>query len=521
LFKRASVLALVIACLSSIALTTAGTVDRDESKQWLRLADPNAAPEVRMSIDVDETAPFGTSRRTAAPRGSQVALPPRGEVFEGITDRTGVTPPDPNGDAGLAHYVQTVNQPEGAKFAVFDKTGGVVAGPRSMERFWSDGICSRNGQGDPVVKYDSLDDRWVMSQLGFRAGKFGPVAPFYLCVFVSTTGDIRDGGTAYTFFISKDLFPDYPKLGVWNDAYYMTMHLYGSRGPRGQAVIALDRDKMLAGEPAEQVIFFVNPDDYGILPSDVDGPTPPPDGAPNYLVVVKDDDVRAAQDRLNLYGFHVDWSNPDQSNIQTIAQLPTPSFDSKMCKHSLICVPQRGTRMRLDVLASDPQGTFTMHPTSYRNFGTHESLVLNHTVQVGPARAGVRWYELRDPAGVPVIHQAGDIRRRHQSRWIASVSMNGFGDIAVGYSASGQKRYPSIRYSARAETDPPGRMPQGERVLVAGGASQGDSPRWGDYTSMSVDPADDCTFWYTNQYYPRGSEFWHTAIASIAMPGCS
>ena len=513
-------LALVVVCLASIALTTVGTVAQERSSRWLRLADPDAAPDVRSSVDVEETLPFGDADIKLG-RGPRLVQPAPGTVFDGIADKTGVTPPDPNGDAGPTHYVQTVNQPEGAEFAVFDKTGGVVAGPRPIEKLWSEGICSRNGQGDPVVKYDGAADRWVISQLGFRAGKFGPLAPFYLCVFVSASGDIRDGGSAYTFFISDDHFPDYPKLGVWNDAYYMTMHLYGSRGPRGQAVIALDRDKMLAGAPAEQVIFFVNPDDYGILPSDVDGPTPPPAEAPNYLVVVKDDDVLAPEDRLNLYGFYVDWSNPDASRIDDLAQLPTPPFDSKMCRHSLICVPQKGTRTRLDVLASDPQGTFTMHPTSYRNFGTHEALVLNHTVQVDSVRAGVRWYELRDPGGDPVIHQAGDIKRRHQSRWIASVSMNGRGDIAVGYTASGRKHYPSIRYSARTAAEPLNRMPQGEHVLVAGGGSQEGSPRWGDYTSMSVDPADDCTFWYTNQYYPRGSQFWHTAIASITLPGCS
>ena len=514
-------LALIMVCLASIALTTIGTGASERSEKWLGAADERAEPEIRTSVDVTEVPPLATIdgihvSKTRRP----TTVPEPSNVFPGMKDRTGVTPPDPNGDVGPTQYVQTVNHPVGARFAVWDKSGRGVVARTPMERLWEDGICSRNGQGDPVVKYDGMADRWVMSQLGFRTGEFGPRPPFYLCVFVSSSDDITQGGAAYTFYIANNVFPDYPKLGVWNDAYYMTMHLYGSRGPKGQAVIALDRDKMLVGEPADEVIFFVNPKDYGILPSDVEGPTPPPEGAPNYLIVVKDDDVRARVDKLKLYGFDVDWAAPQDSSIDLLAQLPTEPFDSRMCRHSLTCVPQKGTRMRLDVLASDPQGTFTMHPTSYRNDGTHESLVLNHTVQIRGVRAGIRWYELRDPAGTPVIYQSGDIRRRRMSRWVGSISMNGAGGIALGYTASGRDTFPSIRFSARTAGDPLGEMSLGEGVIVAGGASQKDSPRWGDYTSMSVDPADDCTFWYTNEYYPRGSRYWHTAIATIAVPGC-
>ena len=514
----------LLSVVATSALVVQGTGARESSLRWTHLGDPRAEPEARESVDLEVVEEIRSARapRSAIPRAANaLSAPPVGTVFNGLRDHSGLTPPDTNGDVSPLHYVQSVNQPGGASFAVYDKTGVRLVAPTPMESLWDSGVCSKHGNGDPVVKYDGLADRWIMSQLGFKVGARGPGGPFYLCVFLSATGDIRDGGTAYTFFIDDNLFPDYPKLAVWSDGYYMTMHLFSNTGPKGQAVIALDRTKMLAGEPADQVVFFVNPNDYGILPSDVEGPTPPPEGSPNYLAVIKDDDLGAVADRVNLYGFHVDWTNPDQSRIDTLARLDAPRFDSKMCRHSLTCIPQKGTRMRLDALASDPQGTFTMHPTSYRNFGTHESLLLNHAIQVSGARAGIRWYELRDPNGTPVIYQSGNQTAEKLHRWMGSISINELGDVALGYSASGRNSYPSIRYAARRSDDPLGQMTQGEAVLVAGGNSQKTSPRWGDYTSMSVDPTDDCTFWYTNEYYPAGKKYWHTAIASFALPGCN
>ena len=441
-------------------------------------------------------------------------------MFNGLRDRTGTNPPDAIGDANATHYVQMVNQRTGAVMRVFDKPGILVSPRTEFGDLWPEGPCRDAGKGDPVVRYDDAAERWVLSQMAFRIPRNEPPGPFYICVFLSDSSDPLGGGHAYTFLIDEKMLPDYPKLAVWPDGYYMSMHLFGPRGFAGQAVIALDREAMLAGEPAEQIIFFVNPRDYGVLPSHIEGPQQPPADAPNYLVVVKDDDLGAKEDRLKLYEFHVDWDDVDASTIQRIARIPVESFDAKMCRHAFNCLPQKGTRMQIDALVSDPPGVFTMYPTSYRNFGTHESLVFNHTVQLGRRRAGIRWYELRDLSSSPSVFQFGTVGTPGLSRWVSSMAMDRDGNIAMGYSTTSRDTHPAIYYSARLATDPLGTMGLGEHLIVKGRESQKRSSRWGDYTSMSVDPVDDCTFWYTNQYYPEGTKKWRTAIAALKLPGC-
>lgn len=510
--KRLFLLALVVALLP---VATGARAPRP--RQPFPRLDALGAPATGASVAVEDVAPIAGLRRPA--RLLRAQDEPALTVFNGLRDRTGTNPPDANGDANATHYLQMVNQVTGAVVRVFDKRGILVSPRFELGDLWDSGPCRNHGKGDPVVRYDDMADRWVLMQLAFRLTR-SEVGPFYICVFVSGSSDPFAGGTAYTFLIDEKVIPDYPKLGVWPDGYYLSMHLFGPRGFEGQAVIALDRDRMLAGESADQVVFFVNPRDYGVLPSSMDGTQPPPDNAPNYLVVVKDDDLGAKQDRLKLYEFRVDWDDVDSSSIHRIARIPVEPFDAKMCRHAFNCLPQKGTRMQIDALVSDPPGVFTMYPTAYRNFGTHESLIFNHTVQLGRRRAGIRWYELRDLSSSPTVFQHGTVGTPGLSRWVGSIGMDRNGNIALGYSTTSRDTHPAIWYSARLATDPAGTMGLGEHLIVQGRESQKSSSRWGDYTSMSVDPVDDCTFWYTNQYYPEGTKRWRTAVAAIKLPGC-
>lgn len=439
------------------------------------------------------------------------------QSFEGVNNVDDVLPPDTNGDVGPTHYVQWVN----LHFAVFDKaTGATLLGPAPGNSLWAGfgGPCETRNDGDPIVLYDQLADRWFMSQFALP---FFPFGPFYQCVAVSQTGDPTGAFHRYEFEISATKLNDYPKFGVWPDGYYMSINQFnqGTLTWGGAGAVAFERDKMLAGLPAQMVyfdLFSVDSTLGGMLPSDLDGPTPPPAGAPNYFLQMDDN---APADQLRLFRFHVDWANPAASSFTGPATLPAASFDSNLCNFTLNCIPQPGTFRRLDAISDR-----LMFRLAYRNFGDHESLVANHTVDVNdaPNHAGIRWYEIRDPGGAPVIFQQGTYSPDSTHRWMGSIAMDGSGNIAVGFSASSTSVFPSIRYAGRLATDPLGTLPQGEGTLIAGGGSQtSSSSRWGDYSMLAVDPVDDCTFWYTNEYYPSTHQFeWQTRIGSFKFDTC-
>ena len=301
---------------------------------------------------------------------------------------------------------------------------------------------------------------------------------------------------------------DYPKFGVWPDGYYMTVNQFTNASSSGALVGAgvavFERDKMLSGQAARMVYFdlySVNPSFGGMLPSDLDGVTPPPAGAPNYFAEVDDSTWIGPTDALRLWNFHVDWTNTANStfgiNGQPNSTLTVADF-APLCLGIQNCIPQPGTSQRLDAIADR-----LMHRLAYRNFGDHEALVLNHTVDAGSGRAGIRWYEVRDPGGSPTLYQQGTYAPTDtEHRWMGSLAMDHTGDIALGYSVSSSSVYPSIRYTGRLVGDPLGEMAQGEAVIITGTGSQTSSyARWGDYSMMSVDPLDDCTFWYTQEYY--------------------
>src|SRR5205809_957743 len=381
----------------------------------------------------DHPIPNGPkSTEPATPALASASAPALIRSFEGVgqgftgpqgTFSVNAAPPDTNGAVGPNHYVQTVN----TSFAVFNKTGTALMGPVRINTVWSGfgGGCQTNNDGDPSVVYDGIADRWVISQFSVNT------LPYLMCVAVSTSPDPTGSYNRYSFNYGNTNFPDYPKLGVWPDGYYLTVNVFANgRTFTGAGVAALDRTRMLAGQPATQQLF---------------------------------------------------------------------------------------TSQRLDSLADR-----LMYRLAYRNFGDHQSLVVNHSISAGSS-VGVRWYELRITGGNPTVFQQGTYAPDSSYRWMGSIAMDRSGGIGLGFSVSSSSLNPQIHYTGRVASDPAGQMTQGEGTIINGaGAQTGRGlSRWGDYTSMGIDPADGCTFWYANEYIPANGAFnWSTRIGTFKLPGC-
>ncbi|MBI3659395.1 DUF11 domain-containing protein [Candidatus Acetothermia bacterium] len=435
--------------------------------------------------------------------------------FDGLNNLDGGIPPDTNGDVGPNHYVQWVN----SSFAVYRKDGTLIYGPAAGNTLWQGfgGPCESRNDGDPIALYDPLADRWLMSQPAWPDN--GP--PFYQCIAVSTSPDPT--GSYYRYAFTFNNFNDYPKFGVWSDGYYLSINSFASeQQAQGNAlVVAFERSKMLQNQNARMVFFdlsSVNPQFNGLLPADLDGPEPPT-GTPNYFVQVADDASGWPADQLMIWEFRVNWNNPLASTFGQSGNpdfiLNTAAFDSNLCNFS-DCIPQPNTNKKLDPISDQ-----LMYRLQYRNLGTYQALVTNHTVDVdGHDHAGIRWYELRNTGNGWGIYQQGTHSPDALNRWMGSIAMDRSGDIALGFSVSSKTMFPSIRYAGRLATDPLGQMSQGEATLIAGGGSQTDT-RWGDYSMMAVDPSDDCTFWFTTEYFSStNSGDWKTRIGSFKFPNC-
>jgi hypothetical protein len=445
--------------------------------------------------------PVVQRQATASP-----AAPTAGAGFEGLG--TGLAravvnsaPPDPNGDVGPNNYVQIVNQ----QFAVFTKTGSVVYGPVDTSTLWEGfgGGCETNNDGDATVKYDRRANRWVISQFSVST------RPYLECVAVSTTPDPTGSYYRYSFNYGNTAFPDYPKLGIWPDAYYETYNIFnGGRTFAGAEVCAFNRSAMLAGGAAAQQCFSTTAAYGGLLPADLDGSTPPPAGSPNYV-------LNFGTGALNLWKFHADWTNPSASTFMGPTSIPVATF-SAACNGGGACIPQAGTFYQLDSLADR-----LMYRLAYRNFGDHESLVVNDSVTAGSS-VGIRWYELRNLSTTPTVYQQSTYAPDATYRWMGSIAMDHAGDIGLEYSASSSSMNPAIRYTGRLAADPLNTL-EAESTLIQGTGSQtGNLDRWGDYSSLSVDPSNDCTFWFTNEYLAAyGSFNWRTRIGSFSFPSCS
>jgi hypothetical protein len=446
-------------------------------------------------------------------------MPPPIENFEGLSNNDNLVltgfralPPDPNGDVGLHHYVQMVN----SSFAVFDKKGNrlyVGAGNSLWTGFG--GPCEAFRNTDPVVLYDRYADRWLMSILVFSDSD---TPPGYECIAISQTGDPLGAWYRYAFKISDTRIIDYPKFGVWPDAFYMSGNQFAGDDFQGAGVVAFERDKMLQGLEAGFIYFDLDPVDpnlFGMLPSHLEGPVMPPPGAPNCFVNFDDNGAGFNIDRLRIWEFHADWNVTSNSTFIEKTPLLTASFDSSMCFYQTDCIPQPETTARLDAISDR-----LMYRLQYRNFGPYQTMVLNHTVDTdGSDRAGIRWYELRNAGQGWFIHQESTYAPDGDHRWMGSIAMDGNGNMALGYSVSGDGTYPSVRYTGRTLTDPLNTLPRAETTLIAGGGSQThERSRWGDYSTMSVDPSDDLTFWYTQEYYDSTSALsWKTRIGSFTF----
>ena len=419
-------------------------------------------------------------------------------------------PPDNDGAVGTTQYVQYIN----LEYKVFDKSGNTVLGPLAGNAFWSGfgGSCQTDNSGDPVIRFDAAAQRWVVAQFAVSI----PSGPDYECIAVSQTADATGAYNRYAFQFSD--FPDYPKIGVWPDAYYFTFNNFNLAGNAyvGADVCAADRTKMLAGAAATMQCFQQNSTRFGMLPSDLDGATPPAAGTPNFVMELDP----SGSANLDLFKFHVDFATPANSTFTGPTLIPVAAF-TPLCntQYRGRCVPQ--PTVGSDLLESI--GDRLMWRLVYRNFGAHTTLLVSHSIVAGSS-GGIRWYEIHNPETSPTVFQSGTFAPDSQYRWMPAIAMDQNQDIAVGFSRSGSAagQYPSLVYAGRVPTDPAGTL-ESEVVLKAGlGSQTGGNDRWGDYSSVTIDPTDDCTFWFTEEYEKVNGGFnWSTAIGTFSFPGCT
>jgi len=442
--------------------------------------------------------------------------------FDGINNskNTGgrVTPPDPAGDVGPNHYVQAVN----CMLQIFSKTGSSVFGPVETSTLWSGftGDWDGHNDGDAVVMYDENADRWIISQFAVDCGTF-PNYTEYELVAVSQTADPTGSYNRYAF--KFDYMPDYPKMGIWSDGYYLAVNRFNTNNSSSPAIGAgmavLERDKMLAGDASARMIYVktetqggsgsgLGSDCFNMLPGDCDG-TFAPTGTPNYFTYINDD-AWGGNDELRVWSLKPNWTD-GTAVASFVTSLPVAAFAT----YSSYAISQKDVTLKLDDLSDR-----LMHRLQYRNMGTYESMVTCHTVNSGSSIAGVRWYEMRKSGASWTLYQQGTYAfADNKSRWLGSIAMNANGDIALGYTLSGTNDFPSIYITGRKSTDPIGTMTVAESPIKIGAASMTGADRWGDYAMMSVDPIDNKTFWHTNEYVGTygGSYPWSTRIASFVF----
>jgi len=485
-------------------------------------------------------------RQASLPSIQTIASPTQN--FEGISNQDNfsiyggrVNPPDPVGDVGPNHYVEMVN----LAIAVYNKTGTRLLGPLPIGTLWQDFSvpdCA-DAAGDPVVLYDQLADRWILTQ--FTAE--GP--EYWDCIAVSQTGDPTGAYYRYAFITQPDpeltggtFFPDYPKYSVWKDSIVLTTRDFGNFTGYGVSVYAFDKNKMLNGEPNPRAVqFFIDgnaPGNLalvgdGLLPADIDGTTKPKNSTPIPIIGTQDDGggYGATSDAINVFELNVLWNAVPTASFALKTQLPVAAFDSVFpCGPTARdCLPEPGITdpaQYLDILSYRQRPTYRF---AWRSFKDYDGMVAAQSVEAAPGVAGMRWYELRRVNGTYSVYQQGTYAPADGvHRWMGSVAQDKKGDIAMGYSVvNGVDVYPGIRYTGRLAGDPRGQMTLGEGTIINGsGVQRTTNSRWGDYTSLNVDPVDDCTFWYVNEYYTLAGQLsstagWQTRIASFKLPGCN
>jgi uncharacterized repeat protein (TIGR01451 family) len=476
------------------------------------------------------------------------AMTPPIANFAGLGNVDGKIPPDTHGDVGLTDYLQVVN----ISFDVYSKATGaeLIGGPKNTNSLWTAAApgttCALYNDGDAIARYDASANRFVLTQFAFKVSGAGPSDE---CFAISQTGDpTAPGWFVYDFQVSATKWDDYPKISIWPDGYYATFNWGGGSG--GGGAFSFDRANMLNGNPATFQCFGCDGDSYANLGSDPqllfadwDSTTPPAFGAPETFTRF------VAPNTLKSWAMHVDWQSPLNTTLTalpdiTVAnftpvggiQQPTPNGTTQATN----CYNGTTTPNPCPAIPASPNlesvSDRLMSRLQYRNFGSYETEVVNHSVDVGGGQSGIRWYELRRGGTYGAnwqLYQQGTYAPDTDSRWMGSIAMDQAGDIAVGYSISSTTTFPSIRAAGRLPGDPLGLLPQGEVSIAVGGGAQdfgwdgSGRRRWGDYSAMNIDPVDGCTFWYTQEYIQSptytnaGIANWNTQIASFRFPSCN
>jgi hypothetical protein len=464
---------------------------------------------LKRTLNKDLKNRFFPFSETALPKGAD----PAWQNFMGSTlgNKTPVVnfdgqtspyfPPDCNGTSGPNHFMQTIN----CVYAIYDKSGAIVAGPTNMNLLFGNVPGANRNDGDPIILYDDVADRWVATEFSIPY-----TGTNYMLMAVSTTNDPTGTWHQYSFPVAS--MPDYPKFSVWRDGYYM-----GDNNSGGNDIYVFQREQMLTGGTA-QAIGFNNAwrptsiDGFMCVPPiDNDGPLAPA-GTPGMFIAFNDDALGGGTDQLWLYELTVDWTTPTNSAFVRSQQLDVEPFNSNF-GNNWNNIEQKGTSQRVDGI---PQ--VIMNVPQYRNFGDYQTIVCCQTVNVdGVRHAGIRWYELRKTTGTWSVRQQGTYAPDIHSRWMGSIMLNGSNEIGLGYSVSSTTMNPSIFFcgqSAGAYASANGILDIAEDTIYLGSNSQTGANRWGDYAQLSVDPADDKTFWFTTEYIGSGGSR-KTRIASF------
>jgi len=474
-------------------------------------------------------------------------------TFEGI-DASQLAKPelnvDENGAVGTKQYMEWTN----VYFQAWSKTSPYTAVWTKPQvgtlPFTNNGLTQCSSiEGDGLVKFDQLASRWIIAAHNQLTST---ITQYYYCVAISNTDDLTSSSLQwYTYAFPLDsilgtnaegtyYFPDWPKLGVWIDAYYVGIDYQDiNNGFQIDGVIAcaLDRTDMLVGAAALSPQCFKYPSTvngvylgHSLQPADVEGTTPPPTGSPEYFVSIENpvlDGVTTTSDTFNLFQFSVNWSNPAETTFtQSTVSAPayTPGCYNPKSAANTVCVPEPSTSSTGQPI--DSVGDRFEYRFAYRNFGTYQSYLVSHTVQVGTgslSQTGIRWYEFRG-SGVPSPYQWGTISPDNTNyRFMPSITQDQSANAAVGYSISSASLHPSISasyWNLNSDTSPT------EISLYSGSADEENSYHWGTYTSMNVDPMNGCTFWYLNEYFSQNQTgsgtkpIWQTRVSNFTLPTC-
>jgi hypothetical protein len=478
-----------------------------------------------------------------------------GEDFEGPQGKAIMRNPSDNSLAvGPDHIVQIVNTRMAIftkKGARFDVTGKVLYGPGETRNVFKGfgGPCEKINNGDAVVRYDQLANRWLIVMPTFtrarsrhdstvklpQPGKAEllyqpPPAPldttqarrisprprategstYCMCYAISTGPD--PFGPYYRYEFKRELFPDYPRPAVWPDGYYTSTST--GDGVIERHAYVVDREKMLKGEEATEQSFIIKDVNF-LINADLDGKQLPPTGAPNIMMATGGAQLNKVftDDGIYVWKFHVDWKDPAKTKLDGPVKIPVAPY-SYLCDGQLTkCVPQPGTDVRLDA-----QGDKLMARLVYRRIGKQESIVGLHAVNSSSGGGGVRWYEFRVDKDRNVnLFQQGTYAPDSDYRWMGSVAMDGKGNIGIGYSFGGASHFPGQRFAARLAGDQRGVLTLKEAILVAGEASQTSTLRWEDYTQTAIDPSDDRTIWYVGDYLKVNAKNYSTRIGAFRI----